>query len=106
MSFNSRKFELISCQVDLVKIDLVKGSHSLFNRAFSPHDTILYRNEVAILEYNLCSMSLAVYAISIIKKTQVSIYIAVLTYAAVVFCPFNTYQKHYKYITPFVKIAI
>ena len=40
------------------------------------------------------------------KKTQVSIYIAVLTYAAVVFCPFNTYQKHYKYITPFVKIAI
>ena len=88
-----------------MKIDLVKGSHSLFNRAFSPHDTILYRNEVAILEYNLCSMSLVVYAISI-KKTQVSIYIAVLTYAAVVFCPFNTYQKHYKYITPFVKIAI
>ena len=55
-------------KIDLVKIDLVKGSHSLFNRAFSSHDTILYRNEVAILEYNLCSMSLAVYAISIIKK--------------------------------------
>ena len=39
------------------------------------------------------------------KKVHVSIYIAVLTYAAV-FCPFNTYQKDYKYITPFVKIAI
>ena len=88
-----------------MKIDLVKGSHSLFNRAFSSRDTIMYRNEVTILEYNLCSMSLVVYAILIIK-TQVSIYIAVLTYAAVVFCPFNTYQKHYKYITPFVKIAI
>ena len=57
-------------------------------RAFSSRDHNSYtRNELAIiLVYNLYSMPLAVYAIAI-KIPQVSIYMTVSTYVAVVFCP-------------------
>ena len=55
-------------------------------RAFSSRDH--NRNKLAILVYNLYSMSLAVYAIAIKKKEpQASINVAVSTYLAVVFCP-------------------